>query len=686
MVPPRLLGGAAVLFWGAMTEEYIVALIVAILLEARNWIKWSWDFDDAAYVKAFQVSLGLLGFVLFLVWMGDVNYNSLNQVIKWFPMCLLPVELAQRYGRSDHMKMNTFFYFARQRMRQDIKEGKEVDPNVFNTGYSYIFVLIIVASCNNRMDILTQALMLALIVWIIISVSIQRGLGIKRLIWAVPLLIVSVVFLQVETLGFYKSLKGKFNRASEQDSSMSRDKAKLGKLGNIKQSKEIKWRAWGDNVPKYLRINNFNKSFGIGWQYSFQEELQQFENLDEAFESGGGIEIDDIDFTQEVDDFFIFRSEHRDVVNAVKSDPKLIRIRGSGESDDEQSVVPSAIGLYAISNMHGEDVKPAVHPLGVLQLVNRKAVIDYQLWVGDLNRLERAPDDIDLQLDGLTKDGILKLSREIGLSKYSTAEQKVNAISRFFMSEFTYSLYHKTPKGKDQNVLQYFMHESRKGHCEYFATTAALLLREQGIPTRYCVGYVAREKSGDTWIMRGTHAHAWCSAWINGAWEIVDLTPPDWLDIESDAQGEKWSRGIKDWFQNVKQDFLMWRTHEANKANMNKVILGLMATLLGWVAYRLYKARKIDYNESEYSSKLQSYDVSSDLIFIEGEIEELIGKRPQAQTYYRWVMGGEDKLDGKLFSTLRDLVSSHEESRFGGKDKSIQMAQLGEQVKSLLKK
>jgi len=655
MVPPRLLGGAAVLFWGAMTEEYIVALIVAILLEARSWIKWSWDFDDAAYVKAFQVSLGLLGFVLFLVWMGDVNYHSLNQVIKWFPLCLLPIELAQRYGRSDHMKMNTFFYFARQRMRQDIKEGKEVDANVFNTGYSYIFILIVVASCNNRMDILTQTLMLILIIWVIIYVSVQRGLGVKRLMWAVPLLIISVIFLQVKTLGFYKSLKGKFNRVSEQEGSMTRGQTKLGKLGSIKQSKEIKWRAWGDNVPKYLRVNNFNKSIGIGWQYAFQDEPQQFEDLDDAFESGGGIEIDDIDFTQEVDDFFIFKSEHREVVKATKSDPNLIRIRGSGESDDEQSVVPSASGLYAISNMHGGDVKPAVHPLGVLQ-------------------------------DAFTKDAVLKLSKEIGLSNYTTAEQKVSAISKFFMSEFTYSLYHETPKGDDQNIVQYFMHESRKGHCEYFATTAALLLREQGIPTRYCVGYVAREKSGDTWIMRGTHAHAWCSAWINGAWEIVDLTPPDWLDIESDAQGEKWSRGIKDWFQNVKQDFLMWRTHEANKANMNKVILGLMATLLGWIAYRLYKARKIDYNESEYSSKLQSYDVSSDLIFVEGEIEELIGKRPQAQTYYRWVMSGEAKLDSKLFSALRGLVSSHEESRFGGKDKSKQMAQLGKEIKSLLKK
>ena len=131
----------------------------------------------------------------------------------------------------------------------------------------------------------------------------------------------------------------------------------------------------------------------------------------------------------------------------------------------------------------------------------------------------------------------------------------------------------------------------------------------------------------------------------------------------------------------------MWRTDEDNKDNMNKLMWGLMIALLGWILYRLYKARKVDPDESLNSlGSSNSYDVSDDLILVEDELEELIGKRERAQTYYGWILGGKERLDSKLFTVLRELVSFHEESRFGGIDRREKMAELGEKVKSLLVK
>ena len=51
----------------------------------------------------------------------------------------------------------------------------------------------------------------------------------------------------------------------------------------------------------------------------------------------------------------------------------------------------------------------------------------------------------------------------------------------------------KTPSGVD--TVEYFLKESKKGYCTYYATAAAILLRSVGIPTRYCEGlYIKKEE------------------------------------------------------------------------------------------------------------------------------------------------------------------------------------------------
>jgi hypothetical protein len=254
------------------------------------------------------------------------------------------------------------------------------------------------------------------------------------------------------------------------------------------------------------------------------------------------------------------------------------------------------------------------------------------------------------------------------------------------MQEFTYALHFDVPKtdfrGSD---IERFMLTDRRGHCEYFATTAALLLRQQGIPTRYCVGYVVREKNADTWLIRGSHAHAWCSAWIGGKWVIVDLTPPDWLSLESEKNGVSWAQDFKDWFQNIKQDFLIWRSNEENKSLMNLVMWVLGVILLLWFSFRLFKVR-VKYTELDNISRsLLNYQVPKEFELIEGKLELLIGGRSAAQTYHHWIYSAHSKLDKNLFDRLVDLVNLHEQSRFGGVDKSQEITNMSQKIKSLLK-
>ena len=73
-----------------------------------------------------------------------------------------------------------------------------------------------------------------------------------------------------------------------------------------------------------------------------------------------------------------------------------------------------------------------------------------------------------------------------------------------------------------------FLFEAHKGHCEYFATAAALLLRCSGIPCRYVTGFVSGERNeyGNYWVTRNKDAHAWVEAYIEGqGWRTIEATP-----------------------------------------------------------------------------------------------------------------------------------------------------------------
>lgn len=68
------------------------------------------------------------------------------------------------------------------------------------------------------------------------------------------------------------------------------------------------------------------------------------------------------------------------------------------------------------------------------------------------------------------------------------------AVKQYLWDNTEYSLSPgKTPAGED--TINYFLNESKKGYCTYYATTAAMLLRSVGIPTRYVEGvYVGKDR------------------------------------------------------------------------------------------------------------------------------------------------------------------------------------------------
>lgn len=91
------------------------------------------------------------------------------------------------------------------------------------------------------------------------------------------------------------------------------------------------------------------------------------------------------------------------------------------------------------------------------------------------------------------------------------------------------------PVGDDP--IDAFLFETRRGHCEYFATATVLLLREAGVPTRLVNGFLGGRWNnvGEYLAVRQGDAHSWAEYWDpDRGWTQLDTTPAtDRLDQQS---------------------------------------------------------------------------------------------------------------------------------------------------------
>lgn len=105
--------------------------------------------------------------------------------------------------------------------------------------------------------------------------------------------------------------------------------------------------------------------------------------------------------------------------------------------------------------------------------------------------------------------------------------------------EFTYSLEMLDPG--ELPPLVAFLEVTRRGHCEYFASAMAILLREAGVPARNVTGFSGAHYNsyGGYWVVQSGDAHAWVEAYIDGeGWVTFDPTPPSELVTESSLSRE----------------------------------------------------------------------------------------------------------------------------------------------------
>jgi len=105
---------------------------------------------------------------------------------------------------------------------------------------------------------------------------------------------------------------------------------------------------------------------------------------------------------------------------------------------------------------------------------------------------------------------------------------KALALEDYLKTNFTYTL--QLPSQRVADPLAYFLFQRKAGHCEYFASSMAVMLRTLGIPSRIVNGFHMGEFNDLTgnYIVRGRDAHSWVEAYIPDlGWMSFDPTPPD---------------------------------------------------------------------------------------------------------------------------------------------------------------
>lgn len=140
-----------------------------------------------------------------------------------------------------------------------------------------------------------------------------------------------------------------------------------------------------------------------------------------------------------------------------------------------------------------------------------------------------------LQLPSGLHPQVGRLARNVAGGARTSAE-KIEAISSYLRSSHKYSLEGFTP-ALSANPVSQFLLNREPGHCEYFATGTAMLLRHVGVRSRYVTGFLATEledEYGDFYVARNRDAHAWVEAYDEEReqWVIVDSTPG--IDFEED--------------------------------------------------------------------------------------------------------------------------------------------------------
>lgn len=665
--PPRLLLGASLLFWGGMTERAVPGLACALLIEGAHWTRVRWNFSERAFLMAWRLCVLFLLLAMVLVVLQGARHNAMAKVFSWLPVILLPLQFVQSYGMSRTTTLGTFSMLVRRRREHALRHGLPFREVRFSFGHVF-FCAALLASCLGELAD-SRAFFPGLLILISWAVVAARGRG-----WR-GLSVATACALMLAALGgwggqqglsaLYRYVtSGRFSGGG--GSGMQEQQTSIGSLGEIKQSPEIKWRLLPEQgrFPQLLRLASYGTYYTGNWRVNeLPGGAKRF--LDD-FKTPGTLA--NPANPADPDDQFVIAPPDLGDAMATAIDPALPRFRLRGVVPRDRGLLPLPANAASLHEFAFDEFER--NSLGTFRLKPSQPVCDARVLWGDGFVTEvppwqtRAPKLVkgqpiviqpDLEIPKREAAMLKEVAAEIGLHEAATVEEKIALLERHFLGNFRYTRYNSVPKdldewarrdrkvrgyveAEDPTFLGTFLQFTKAGHCEFFATASALLLREAGVPTRYVSGFAVMEvdrKTGEA-LVRGTHAHAWCRAWDEAAkrWIDVDLTPPDWASFETPrvSRLQAWS----DWIQLKREDLLVWRDQPGHMTIITAVLLSPILIGLAFIGRNLWRSRdRLDLERARRHGVLTLR--ATPLTALEKPARKWLGERPPGMPLAPWL-------------------------------------------------
>jgi transglutaminase-like putative cysteine protease len=216
---------------------------------------------------------------------------------------------------------------------------------------------------------------------------------------------------------------------------------------------------------------------------------------------------------------------------------------------------------------------------------------------------------------------IASLAKEItsGSAPAKQTEQKAALILKYLKNNYTYSLSTSSPPA-GVSPIEDFIFNTKKGYCEHYATSMALMLRSLDIPSRIVTGYFGGEKNeyGGYIIVRQSNAHSWVEALIDDRWKTFDPTPADPVPHPSiaalflDSLQLNWSRYVvgfsstdqRDIIRGLSMPFRLRRPSGLTLPDLKMLIYSLAAAafffLIIFLAFHKMRTRKYGFITERY--------------------------------------------------------------------------------------
>lgn len=667
---------AALLLWGWQTGLIAFALLMAVVLEAARWIEWRVDFGVKDFNRVVDLVslLGVIGGIYCILTREATNQvmvmfqatnftaqtkavNSLSQTtfifIQWFPMILFPVVAALAYSTSERIPRSCFFLLARRRAAR-AGLPQPLTPAI-NLLHPYLAVVLFSASLANQRN---EWFYFAVCGIVAAALWNTRPRRFSTVAWvAVMIVVVKAGFYGHRGLNVLQGMvekkvaawvTGWVRRSGERGEASTA----IGKVGQLKLSGKIVMLVEPEAgpAPPLLRDSSYSRFESPRWG-NFRET------------TGPVLPIEDGS---------TWSLLSKRVTNAVY----LMTFATRG-----QAVLSTPPGTAVLYELLAGEMSTNTH--GVLRVQGAADFLRFRATYGPGETVQGLPLPDQTYVEGpehgLWMDGDLQIplaelptlsaiARDLNLLALAPAE-RVQVIRQFFASGFKYGSFlpssmDRIPQG--QTPISFFLTKNRVGHCEYFATATALLLRRADIPARYVYGWSVQEPERGTgrFVVRERHAHAWCIYWnaATKTWVDLDTTPGDWARTEEqnaslwEPLSDQWSRA---WFA-----FSKWRWYGGAAEWQNYLLLALVGfiALLAWRLLARQRRQRTIQDEAQETGWTRP-GLDSEFYLVEARLEALgLGRRP-GEAPADWLARIEP-LAKLPFPPLRRLLALHYRLRF----------------------